>query len=328
MTTRPSSDFAQTLQRQLILGVERLPERFRLRQAEYIAGIQNDDGGFPDRAGNSDLYYTHFALRAADLLRVDRAELWSRAASYVCAHGSNTQDAVALYCLLSSLRCLEDRECAPWPRRQIAERVDRQLSALRTGEGAVAKTPGGPGSVYHTFLAALCYELVDRRLPRLDEAVAFARARRCADGGVAESAAAGQASGAANPTAAAVALIVMRGAMDADTARRTGDFLVSMQRADGGFATGADAPVADLMSTFTALVALDAVGAIGRARRSPAARFAASQVMPSGGFRSSALDDAPDVEYTFYGVGALALLALETPACADPKCACRRQSSL
>ena len=45
--------------------------------------------------------------------------------------------------------------------------------------------------------------------------------------------------------------------------------------------------------------------------RWPAVRdYAASCENPSGGFRGGLWDDRPDVEYTFYGLGTLALAAL------------------
>jgi geranylgeranyl transferase type-2 subunit beta len=38
-------------------------------------------------------------------------------------------------------------------------------------------------------------------------------------------------------------------------------------------------------------------------------RYVQSLEVPQGGFRGGAWDDRPDVEYTFYGLGSLALLA-------------------
>ena len=38
-------------------------------------------------------------------------------------------------------------------------------------------------------------------------------------------------------------------------------------------------------------------------------RYAASLEIPTGGFHGGIWDDGTDVEYTFYGLGAIALLA-------------------
>ena len=82
-----------------------------------------------------------------------------------------------------------------------------------------------------------------------------------------------------------------------------------MQRPEGGFAACAGAPEPDLLSTFTASVALAGMGALGRVKLAPVARFAHALQARGGGFRGCAGDVAPDVEYTYYGLGTLALLA-------------------
>ena len=52
----------------LTAAVAGLPEDVRTRHAAYLAGAQNDDGGFAGRKGSSDLYYTSFGLRALAML--------------------------------------------------------------------------------------------------------------------------------------------------------------------------------------------------------------------------------------------------------------------
>ena len=86
-------------------------------------------------------------------------------------------------------------------------------------------------------------------------------------------------------------------------------FLAAMQNVEGGLRANARIPAADLLSTFTGLVALadlDALSAVDPAR---AQRYVESLDQPGGGFRGGLWDDAADVEYTFYGLGSLALLA-------------------
>jgi geranylgeranyl transferase type-2 subunit beta len=51
---------------------------------------------------------------------------------------------------------------------------------------------------------------------------------------------------------------------------------------------------------------MDATSAIDAAA---VRRFAGSLEHPHGGFRAGVFDDTVDVEYTFYGLGTLALLA-------------------
>jgi geranylgeranyl transferase type-2 subunit beta len=162
------------------------------------------------------------------------------------------------------------------------------------------------GSTYHTFLAAVVYEMVRQPLPEPVRVLEFLKGRLRDDGGFVELAVMKRSG--ANPTAAAVALAQMLG--DESLARGATDALAELQSADeGGFCANRAMPVADLLSTFTALVTLQNLGAMERVEREAARRFVESLAMPSGGFRAGTWDDQADVEYTFYGLGSLALLA-------------------
>jgi geranylgeranyl transferase type-2 subunit beta len=87
------------------------------------------------------------------------------------------------------------------------------------------------------------------------------------------------------------------------------EFLAAMASEDeGGLRANARAPLADLLSTFTAAWTLDQLGALGRLDTASVLDFAHSLEQPGGGFRGGLWDDGSDVEYTFYGLGVLGLL--------------------
>jgi geranylgeranyl transferase type-2 subunit beta len=68
-------------------------------------------------------------------------------------------------------------------------------------------------------------------------------------------------------------------------------------------------PRADLLSTFTGGWTLADLGALDRLDREAMRRYAESLAGPDGGFRGGLWDAGMDVEYTFYGIGVLGLLA-------------------
>ncbi len=275
MRAAPSTDYLSGLAQRLALGSLRLPARLRAAEAAFILAAQRPDGGFAGRRGGSDLYYTSFGLRAAALLGVTETRLWGRAARYM-ASLPPPRDVVECYCLLQVRRLLDERggcSCA---------RNDADLA------GVLERRRG----VYDAFLAALCCQMLGVEFTGAD--------LEGAHGAVAGAG--------TNQAAAAVALLGMSDALDEPTAERAARYLAPMQRPEGGFAANDGAP-ADLLSTFTALVALCDLGALGLAKLAPAARFARSLHRPDGGFRGSADDDAVDVEYTYYGLGTLALLS-------------------
>ena len=68
------------------------------------------------------------------------------------------------------------------------------------------------------------------------------------------------------------------------------------------------------MSTFTGLVTLVDLGAVPDVRLADVGRYVKSLAAPSGGFVGAKGDNASDMEYTYYGLGTLALLAEQVPA--------------
>src|SRR5262245_50078626 len=69
----PSEPYLIRLSRRLFSGLSHLePERKR-RHADFLLSRQMPDGGFRGREGDSDLYYTSFAIRGLAMLsRLDR----------------------------------------------------------------------------------------------------------------------------------------------------------------------------------------------------------------------------------------------------------------
>jgi len=292
----------------------RLPRSFRDRESRYLAGAQNPSGGFGGRRGPPDLYYTSFALRAAQMLDLREARFWKRAAEFLRKNAPAPAEAADVLSLLVARSILEARGVVLWCETCAAERlaeVRATLERFRSTPAGFARTAHAAPSLYHTFLAALSLELLGEAACARDETVRLVLSRECAHGGFGDMQDA-QAGG-TNPTAAAVGLLGILDALDAAVGARAAAFLLGLQRPDGGFAAHAAAPASDLMSTFTALVALSDMHAARRARLADAGRFVKALALPGGGFLGTRDDDAPDVEYTFYGLGTLALLAAELP---------------
>ncbi len=302
------------LERLVQTGVRALPQGFVARQAAYVRSAQNGDGGFPGRDGASDPYYTSFALRTAHLCDGStEPALWHRAGDYLTAANGSVAGIVDCFCLLYVAHLVGQYGWDGWDERERAEVVaaaGRTIGACHHSDGGYARAPGGPPSLYHTFLATLCCGLLDVPEPDGADVLRLVRAHGCAGGGFADLVEDVDTGGGVNPTAAAVGLLSMAGRLQEISVSGTAGLLLAMQREDGGFAPHADAPASDLLSTFTALLSLEALGAAGRARLADVGRFVKALSAPVGGFRGSRLDGTPDLEYTFYGLATLGLLAL------------------
>lgn len=301
-------------------GLSRLPEGFRARHAAFLHGRQNADGGFSGREGGSDLYYTGFALRALAALDALEPERLGRVAGYLRGCLTQSASVIDLFSLLYSCLIVQAgggpdvlADSPPdWP-----ERVVEALERFGTGDGGYGKTAGAAsGSTYHTFLVGLAYQLLNRPLPRPDDAVRFVRSRQRDDGGFVEIAPMKRSG--TNPTAAAVGLLQLAADSDGrplaellppETAARVIDFLAGMPSPEGGLRANGRVPLADLLSTFTGCWTLWQLGGRERVDRAEIRGFVEALELATGGFRAGLWDDQADVEYTFYGLGVMALVA-------------------
>lgn len=302
--------YLERLHLRLAGGVAGLPAGRIAVCREFLESRQRADGGFAGRQGESDLYYTGFALRGLAIAGVLTREVCERAAVFVRPRIGQSASVIDVVSLLYAGRLIQmaggpdllGDQPANW-----AGRVAAAVEAHRSPDGGYAKKAGAAmGSTYHTFLAAVVYEMIQQPLPEPVRIAGFLKGRLRDDGGFVELPVMKRSG--ANPTAAAVALAQMLG--DDVLARGAADALAGLQSpTEGGFCANRAMPVADLLSTFTALVTLLDLGAMDRVNREAARKFAESLAMPSGGFRAGVWDDQADVEYTFYGLGSLALLA-------------------
>jgi len=297
------------LTNQIRRGLARLSGGFDVAHAGYVATVQNDDGGWSGRSGASDLYYTSFALRTADVLGFDGQRLWSRAAVQIDSLEPDSDGIIETASLLASDRLLSAHGFGvadQGPRCVSNEDWATRIERYRV-DGGYARAGGGPASAYLTFLAALCYELLGLAMPDRGAAVCELLSRQRGDGGFAESGD-DKVSG-VNPTAAAVSFLAGSDDFTEQMRKRAIGFLNEAQRPDGGFGAHASAPCSDLLSTFTAMAALFSLDADRAMNLAAAARFVRDLAVSGGGFRGGPADERADVEYTYYGVGVVGLLS-------------------
>jgi prenyltransferase beta subunit len=270
----------------------------------FLRGQQGDDGGFKDRSGHSDLYYTVFGIEG--LLTLQAPLPRARIESYLNRFGAGEKlDFVHLCCLARCRAALAGQQPLnvppDWPARVLA-----RLDIFRAADGGYNVIPGSAfGTAYGCFLAlAACQDL---RTPppdplRLIQSLKFLETP---DGAWANERAVKL--GATNATAAAVTLLLNL-AMPVHPA--VGDWLLARHHSQGGFLATPSAPMPDLLSTATTLHALAGLERDLAPIKEPCLDFIDTLWSSEGGFHGHWGDDTLDCEYTYYGLLALGHLSL------------------
>ena len=297
--------------------MEHVPEAERKLHRQFFSSCQNEDGGFAGREGPSDLYYTAFALRGLVLLGELEQNVIERAAAYLRRQMNERVSLIDLISLLFAARQLEvsagieffDQTQTEW-----STTLADTFETLRRADGGYAKSAEGhASSTYQTFLIALSYQLIDRTLPDAERACEFVLGQQREDGGFVEIGVMRRSG--TNPTAAAIGTLTVLGEhfLTDQLRKSVAQFLLASVAEEGGFRANTQIPIADLLSTFTALQTLKDVGAWDAVDRRRTLEFVCSLQGEEGGFYAAAWDEQVDVEYSFYGVASLGLLLSEDP---------------
>lgn len=302
--------YLERLTIQLTAGAALLEESIVKPHLDFILRSQREDGGWGGREGDSDLYYTSFALRSLAILGSLTGEVADRAGQFLLRRTQSQESIIDLLSMVYGAALIEaatEKNPLQGNRDIWQSRMQSMLHQLRRSDGGFARTlEANVGSTYQTFLVAICLELMGYSLPADDPCVKFLLAQRRADGGFLEVRVAKRSG--TNPTAAAIGALRTLGALDQEVAETAADFLVNIQTEEGGYQANTRMPLPDLLSTFTASVTLWDLGFLEESDIASAFQYGLSMARSSGGFAGFELDPAEDIEYTFYGLGLLSLL--------------------
>ena len=265
----------------------------------FVLSKINADGGFSDRVGESDLYYTVFGLECLRALKCPLPV--DRIIPFLESHGTGSR--LDLVHLTSLIRC--------WANLDVdfsgqKEAFLDELAKYRSADGGFnTKKKAAKGTGYAAFLVYGSFQDVNFSIdyePLLIESI-----QELQIGNGAYGMEAGQTEGTTPTTAAAVVALHDMGVRDFAKSRQW--LLNNFNLKNGGFFAIPNAPMPDLLSTATALHTLDILGQELVDLREPCLDFVDSLWTNSGSFYGTWADDILDVEYTLYGLLALGTLA-------------------
>jgi prenyltransferase beta subunit len=291
-----------------MLQVARLAPRLLGESADLVSRFLehqwNAGGGFKDRSGRGDLYYTVFGVSAFQALQ--REPFQPGLGDYLDGFGDGSGlDFVHLCSLAWCLgACRSTARPSGLDTREAG--ILGAIESHRTADGGYHAVAGSRnGSAYGCFLALGACQDCGGAVPRSERLVQCLKLLETPDGAWGNER--GMVAGSTNATAAAVSVLRNLGM---PVNQSVADWLLARAHPEGGFAAAPGAPMPDLLSTATALHALAGLEApIDRVRES-CLDFVDSLWTNEGGFHGHWADDQLDCEYTFYGLLALGHLSL------------------
>lgn len=269
--------FAECSPEVLLKGARQVVDSQTLTEVKmYTLSAQTASGGFVDKAGKADPYYTLFGVLVAESL--DLHETFAPIRDFVIETMEQPSlSDVHLHCIaiIGSRLGIGMVNSEPF-RSAVRQRIRLQMRQQKT---------------YNAFLSLLtCYYIKDywglyairRQLSTL----------RLAD---------------KLPCSVLAALAVLHHSFHNPVGSLVERIFGYYDR-HGGFRATLSSPVSDLLSTAVALYALRFAGADLRQIRPNSLGFV-DTLYCDGGFSATHLDHGPDIEYTFYGLLALGALA-------------------
>jgi prenyltransferase beta subunit len=286
-----------------MLQVARLSPRVLGESSELVAAFLRQQltaaGGFSDRAGAPDLYYTVFGLEG--LIAVHHDPLSPATRSYLQTFGDGEGlDFVHLCCLARAWATIT-RAATGVPVSALAARIE----SFRSSDGGYNATPhASSGTAYAVFLALGAYQDLRVDLPDVHRLLRSLATLRSLDGAYGNQPQLPR--GQTSATAAAIAVHCQLGETPDEA---LGDWLLARVHSQGGFTAGPDAPIPDLLSTATALHALATLQRPLDDVRDLCLDFVDTLWTNRGGFYGHWADEHVACEYTYYGLLALGHLS-------------------
>ena len=268
----------------------------------FLTSQQNPDGGFRDRAGESDLYYTVFGLDALAVFQTE-PDMTAVEQFLLKYEEGEDLDLVHLSCLARCWGTVGKDRMPKGLRKALLTR----LESFRKPCGGWDNNPEREhGTAYGSFLALGAYQDLGKLPSKPLRILQSLKALETPDH--AWNNHPNLPTGSTNPTAGAVVLL---NNLHLPINVEVGEWLRDQLHPQGGFVAVPGAPIPDLLTTATALHALAALEVrLTEEQTDLCLDFIDTLWDATGGFHGNWSDDYLDCEYTFYGLLALGHLSL------------------
>ena len=319
----PKVNCNQSILEALLKSIEVLSEEAQNHIKSFLLSQKSDGGGFVDRASQSDLYYSVFGYTLA--LVFDLKLDINTEKKYLESFDQQILDFVHSVCLVrafflihlidlkqksgfkatkflgfSFAKNLITRKLVSKTRSDCPKVLWELETYLSKDDGYNHNEKGAEKStVYANYLMWTLYQDLQMETDTLEE-IQHANLLLMLDNG----SFANESNSSDGVTSATAAGLIMN-----LNSTKSKDWLLQMRSKRGGFMAATGVPIADLLSTSTALLALKLDGENMQNYAENSVNFINLHWDQSGGFFGSIADMTCDVEYTYYALLGLGVLS-------------------
>jgi len=293
---------------QEILGIairvnNELDEAAKVQIGQYLKSKLTPEGGFANKVGKADIYYSLFGLSSSCILQLDlpfnEIKNWLDSFSLKelgLIELSSLSKCYSILGIINGFRPVIDKKKL----HQIAEAGKR----FKTENNSFSLDGRGRGTPYSVFLAMNLYQDLGLELKNIPDLKQALTEYLQPDGRYADPNGSGR--GLLNSTVAG--LLCWR-QFTGEILSQPIDWLQSQLSPSGGFKADPQAKLPDMLSTSVALFALKICNADISSFQKMSRQFVEDHWMPDGSFSATLLDEQGDCEYTYYGLLALGALS-------------------
>ncbi|MEO0414828.1 MAG: prenyltransferase/squalene oxidase repeat-containing protein [Verrucomicrobiota bacterium] len=269
---------------------------------QFLLSQEHAEGGFCDRDGDQDLYYTSFAIDALTALQKPLPEGGLKRFLDGQYDKLSELDFVHLCCLARCYSALPNGGTDAESLQKVYDQIERYAAKA----GGYNQAEGSEtGSAYACFLAYGAYADHGKGVPDKPGVMGCLESLKSDEGAWAND----TFLPVSNVPATAAAISLCRN-FGMPIGQDTIDWILGCFHPTGGFVPFPGAPLPDLLTTAVALHGLDGLQADFAQLKEPLLDFIDTLWTADGGFHGSWEDDDLDIEYTYYGLLALGHLGL------------------
>lgn len=296
------------------------------RVREYLTSQMHSEGGFKDRAGNPDPYYSVFGYTLAFIFDLEIpvnkqlrfVERWSSKHEIDFIHAISLVQCkilISIINLKSQGKIVKHISHSEFVKDLVQKKIVKEViqksnDLLKIIESYRSKNKGynqshknaDHASTYAAFLAWTLFQDLGL-LSDEEELLRSIQNLRKEDGSFVN-----EKNSSSGVTTATAAGLIMSVSLKEVNVEKSISWLKSRWIGQGGFVAAESLPIADLLSTSTALLALKMADCSLANYSEACSDFISLHWDNSGGFFGSVADMHPDCEYTYYALLALGLI--------------------